>query len=186
MLDAMHDLDGLWDELVPAEQQRIVEVMAGRLDIGLGRCDLHLRKGGIGNLANAVRGTNEITVQEDETIVRLPLRARLRSGRTMVVAAPQPETRPTGSTRTDPLLLACARAFRWQDDLESGRVRSVSSLAEREQVDEAYVRRHLRLALVDPAIRDPHRSREWRWRYGQHQANDRRKRHDRCVGKAAA
>ena len=45
-----------------------------------------------------------------------------------------------------------ARAFRWQEMIESGKVPSVSALAEREEVDEAFIRRQLRLTLHPPRL----------------------------------
>jgi site-specific DNA recombinase len=154
VLEAMRDLDSLWDQLFPAEQERVVELISDRLDVGLDHCDLHLRTGSIGSLASAVRGMPGASIGDGQAILRLPIRARRRCGRTTVVAAPseRESVHETPTQEADPLVTACARAFRWQDDLESGRVRSVSALAEREQVDEAYVRRQLRLTLVDPAI----------------------------------
>jgi site-specific DNA recombinase len=57
------------------------------------------------------------------------------------------------SGRVDrPLLKALARAYRWADDLLSGRAQSVAELAKRERTDIRYVRRVLQLRFLAPPI----------------------------------
>jgi site-specific DNA recombinase len=51
-----------------------------------------------------------------------------------------------------PLLRAVARAHRWSQDLISGRVRSVSEIARREELDRRSVHRLLRLGFLSPRI----------------------------------
>ena len=51
-----------------------------------------------------------------------------------------------------PLLKAVARAYRWSDDLLSGRVQSVAEIARRERVTPRYVRRVLWLGFLAPKI----------------------------------
>jgi DNA invertase Pin-like site-specific DNA recombinase len=59
----------------------------------------------------------------------------------------------TLAARVDlPLLKATARAYRWSDDLVSGRVRSIEQIAKRERLTGRYVRRVMRLAFLAPKI----------------------------------
>ncbi len=51
-----------------------------------------------------------------------------------------------------PLLKATARAYRWSDDLVSGRVRSIGEIAKREHLTGRYVRRVMGLAFLAPWI----------------------------------
>jgi len=51
-----------------------------------------------------------------------------------------------------PLLKATARAYRWSDDLVSGRVRSIGEIAKRERLTGRYVRCVMRLAFLAPKI----------------------------------
>ncbi len=48
--DALVQLDPLWDELFPAEQARIVQLLVERVDIGLGGLDVRLRVDGLTGL----------------------------------------------------------------------------------------------------------------------------------------
>lgn len=49
--DALHRLDPLWDELFPAEQARVVQLLIDRVDVGLEGADIRLRTEGLTTLA---------------------------------------------------------------------------------------------------------------------------------------
>jgi hypothetical protein len=53
--DALHRLDPLWDELFPAEQTRIVQLLVERVDIGTDGADIRLRTEGLTNLVADLR-----------------------------------------------------------------------------------------------------------------------------------
>lgn len=150
VLQAMRSIDEIWDELFPGEQERVVAELVDCLEVGLDHSTLRLRLHSISGLASELRGLAGVTVVDDGSVaqIRLGLAARRRCGRTRMVA-PQPAEN-NAIPEPDALLAAVARAFRWQEQIESGEVASVSALAEREGVDEAYVRRQLRLALQSP------------------------------------
>ena len=48
---ALQNLDPLWDELFPAEQARIVQLLVERIDVGERGFDLRLRVDGLAHLA---------------------------------------------------------------------------------------------------------------------------------------
>jgi hypothetical protein len=52
----------------------------------------------------------------------------------------------------DPLLRSLARAFQWQELIETGRYPTVTALAEAHRVDRSYVRRILTLTTLAPDI----------------------------------
>ncbi len=52
---ALMHFDPLWDELFPAEQARIVQLLVERVDIGMGGLDVHLRIDGLSGLAREMR-----------------------------------------------------------------------------------------------------------------------------------
>jgi site-specific DNA recombinase len=49
--EALHRFDPLWDELFPAEQARIVQLLVERVDVSPDGVDIHLRTEGLANLA---------------------------------------------------------------------------------------------------------------------------------------
>jgi DNA invertase Pin-like site-specific DNA recombinase len=53
--DALQRLDPLWDELFPAEQARIVQLLVERVDVSLDGVDIRLRTEGLTNLAADLR-----------------------------------------------------------------------------------------------------------------------------------
>ena len=85
-------------------------------------------------------------------VVRIPVRFYRRNGRQMVLTrgdnghvAPERET--NGS-----LVSALAKAYRWQEQLESGEYAGLEDLAAANGVDRTYVGRFLRLTSLAPAI----------------------------------
>ena len=48
--DALNQLDPLWDELFPAEQARIVQLLVERVDVYADGVDIQLRTEGLTNL----------------------------------------------------------------------------------------------------------------------------------------
>jgi site-specific DNA recombinase len=53
--DAIERLDPLWDELFPAEQARIVQLLVERIDVGPTGLDIHLRTEGLTTLVGDLR-----------------------------------------------------------------------------------------------------------------------------------
>ena len=57
--DALFQFDELWDELFPAEQARIVQLLVERVDISESGADLTLRTGGLSTLLQSLRPARE-------------------------------------------------------------------------------------------------------------------------------
>ena len=87
--------------------------------------------------------------------VRVPISIKKRGGRKVVLA-------PNGTLVATQKLFcqqvdgamrkAIARAFRWQEMLESGRHLTIKEIANDEAINESYVARVLRLTLIAPDI----------------------------------
>jgi hypothetical protein len=54
--EALNRLDPVWDELFPAEQARILQLLVERVDIGVGALNFRLRLDGLTGLAREMRG----------------------------------------------------------------------------------------------------------------------------------
>ena len=78
--------------------------------------------------------------------VTIPISLRAQSGRRRIV---MPDTVIDG---TEPLALALARAFRWQQYIDEGKFKNIVELAKNIGQDEASVARTLRLRLLSPTI----------------------------------
>ena len=86
-------------------------------------------------------------------VIRVSMKFKKRGGRKeIIVPEGLPGSRPSKSPAQDPLVTALARAFHWQELIDSGRYASVTELAEALDVDRSYVGRIMRLALLAPDI----------------------------------
>jgi len=78
-----------------------------------------------------------------------------RSGRKeIIVPDGLPGTERKKSPTQEPLVTALARAFHWQDLIDTGRYASITELADALGVDRSYVSRIMRLTLLAPDIVD--------------------------------
>ena len=59
--EALQRLDPLWDELFPAEQARIVQLLVERVDVSPDGADIRLRTEGLTNLVTDLRAINPET-----------------------------------------------------------------------------------------------------------------------------
>ena len=57
MREALLQLDPLWDELFPAEQARIVQLLVERVDVGSTASSIRLRADGLSGLVREVAGS---------------------------------------------------------------------------------------------------------------------------------
>lgn len=91
---------------------------------------------------------------EDKTIViRIPMAFKKRGGRKEIVLPEGVDTADSPKPQPQrPLVVALAKAFKWQKMMESGEVKSLEELGKSEDVDRTYVRRILRLAMLAPDI----------------------------------
>lgn len=87
--------------------------------------------------------------------VRVPIAIRKRGGR-KVVLAPDGKMADLLQLRCrkidNVMIKAIARAFRWREMLENGTYSTVKEIAAKEQINESYVSRVLRLTLLAPEI----------------------------------
>jgi hypothetical protein len=84
-------------------------------------------------------------------VVKVPLAIRRRSGRKRIET---PAEAPPPAAAAPPLVVALARAHRWQELLDTGAYGSISALARAVGVDIAYVGRLLQLTLLAPDLVD--------------------------------
>jgi len=90
----------------------------------------------------------------DHVVIRIPMNLKRRSGRKeIIVPDGLPGTERQKRTQ-EPLVTALARAFHWQDLIDTGRYASITDLAEALRVDRSYVSRIMRLTLIAPDIVD--------------------------------
>ena len=90
-------------------------------------------------------------LEDGNALVRIPIEFRYYNGRKRIY---YPELPDEQLKINESLATGIARAYRWQELLDSGEFDSPEALAEALNVNVSYVRRFLRLTLLAPAIVD--------------------------------
>ena len=88
----------------------------------------------------------------DYLTIRIPTTFKRRAGRKEIILPQGYGRAENGVARNRAMVLAIARAHRWQRLFEEGDYRSLSDLARKEGLDVSYLCRSLRLALLAPDI----------------------------------
>lgn len=95
------------------------------------------------------------TIQNNDggVVVNVPLRLKKRSGRRKVIL-PQAfaSDTPICESHQEALVIALARAHRWQKLLDEGKFESISDLAREIGLDVSFAARLMRLTLLSPDI----------------------------------
>ena len=99
--------------------------------------------------------TTKPTVRRDgdAIVIDIPMTLRHRGGRKEIVLPPgiAPAAKSAaGEESPTALAIALARAFRWQEMIESGEVESNSDLARKLKLDHSYIARTIRLTCLAP------------------------------------
>ena len=91
----------------------------------------------------------------DAIVIDVPMALRHRGGRKEIVlppgVAPVAESAAREATPIA-LVIALARAFRWQEMIETGQAKSNSDLARKLKLDHSYIARTIRLASLAPDL----------------------------------
>ena len=98
----------------------------------------------------------KVWVEDGAIVIRIPMAFRKAGGCKEIISPGSPSGLPEGADAAGPpkpqpqrpLVVALAKAFKWQKMMDSGQVKSLEALAKREGVDRSYVGRILRLACL--------------------------------------
>jgi len=111
---------------------------------------LHVPEGG-----SAERGghrNGEPRIVRDRDGILIPMRLRTRSGRKEIIVPRGLDGSPMKTRIDDKIVVALARARRWQELLESGEYASITNLADAVGMDRSYLRRLMTLNTLAPDI----------------------------------
>ena len=97
--------------------------------------------------------TDVMTTSDGRLTISVPIQVKRRSGCKKVLLPNGETAKPKArNTKATPLQLALARGHRWLAMLESGKVKSLKEIAERENIDNSYVSRMVNLTCLAPDI----------------------------------
>lgn len=96
----------------------------------------------------------KITVRRDggKVVVSVPVRFYRRNGRQMILADSIESDSIEAAVPNNALLTALAKAYAWQEQLESGQFEDLEDIAKEQGVDRSYVGRMLQLSSLAPDI----------------------------------
>jgi hypothetical protein len=172
LLEELQVLDHIWDELFPAERERLIRLVVDRLTVNPDGLVLVLRADGLGSLI-AELGTKgatekpttakarkskrsqpraEVDADAGRITLHLPMKFKKKAGRKQVILPGGAGIDSEHSPVQGALAIAMARAHRWLQLLEGGKFTSISELAEAVDMDPSQVRRHLNLTLLSPSM----------------------------------
>ena len=173
LLAEIEVLDRIWNELFPAEQERLLHLVVDKITVNPDGLVLVLKADGISSViaelvpdernsedrkvaaeSSQSRGKRgavpSVDTENGRITLRIPMPLKRRSGRKEIIL-------PNGNAEEaspvqESLATAVARAHRWLQLLEDGRFNSVSELAEAVDLDPSLVRRNLNLTLLRPDL----------------------------------
>ncbi|MBF0186036.1 MAG: hypothetical protein HQM06_16825 [Magnetococcales bacterium] len=93
----------------------------------------------------------EWSQDKKEIIVSIPMELKRRGGRKSIIM-PDGVDLPSVPAKDETLAKLVAKAHLWLRQLESGKVATISELADRENLDNSYVAKVMRLTLLAPDI----------------------------------
>ncbi|NIA06583.1 MAG: hypothetical protein GWP14_02930, partial [Actinobacteria bacterium] len=154
--EALRNIDPVWDELFPFEQERVVKLLVQQVIVSDDGLLLRLRTNGLRSLVAEVQTGSRTPASEASDActhsldIHIPMEFKKRSGRKEIIL-------PEGSDRDEsqspgPLAFALAQAFKWQEMLDTGQVDSLDELARQLNVDRSYIGRILKLTALAPDI----------------------------------
>jgi hypothetical protein len=96
--------------------------------------------------------TGRAALELNTLTIRIPIQLQRRGGRKLIMAPEGVAAPARKPSRDETLVKALVRAHRWRRKIESGQAKSITDLAEREGVTDAYVCRLLPLTCLAPDI----------------------------------
>ncbi len=158
---ALGKLDDLWDDLFPAERERIVRLLLKKVEVHEEGLELSVRKERFHALAlEIIHGDETVTTERwiddrpsEMVVFTVPMRFKKKSGRKAILLPPDSPSPTLHSNAVQkPLAVSLARAHRWRELLDANHFPSIGGLAEEIGVDRAYVGRLLNLTLLSPTL----------------------------------
>ncbi len=95
----------------------------------------------------------DVCQENDAVVVRIPVKFYRRNGRQMVLAQNDASGNQQSSPTPNHTLIAnLVKAYRWQEQLESGEYSTLDEIATANKVDRTHVGRILQLTALSPTI----------------------------------
>jgi hypothetical protein len=156
------NFDELWAELFPTMQARVIELLIKRITIHPDHMVMQLHNNGIYSLMAELDPTLEeqkgkkLPKNSDVDLkITIPIALKRHGGRKYIVSpdGSNVEMQNNAPNYDRTLIKALVHAFDWQEQLDTGKVRTIEELAAQDDTaSDLYIRQVIRLANLAPDI----------------------------------
>ncbi len=156
--DACESIGAIWEELFPAERYHLAHLLIDKIIITREAMQMGLKTHGMASLVKELQAGNpNVCLTPDignHTVTfKFPLIVKHKRGRKVIIA-PEGDIPDTESPVQESLFLALARAHAWCNLIESGKVATVTQLADKLQLNIANVTKILHLVNLAPELQE--------------------------------
>jgi hypothetical protein len=157
--EAFESVSSLWGELFPAERYRLAHLLIEKIIVLKDKLKMEIKSHGMSSLVKELLADESVDIHVQDPSLRIiqidiPVRLKRKSG-SMVIIAPNSENEEDSvSAVQDSLVKNLVKAHAWTEMLETGKVSTVTRLAEKLNLDKSYVWRILRLVNLAPDIQE--------------------------------
>ena len=162
LVETCGSIETVWAELFPVERYRLAHLLFDRIILYADRIMLDVKTLGLKSLMRELKADESVTVsvlddgqQKDVIRLTVPVVIRRRDRRKIIILPGESvDDTDSGGKVNEPGTLAqhLARAHAWMEILESGKVATVTKLAEKLNLDRSYVNKTLKLVNLSPEI----------------------------------
>ncbi len=153
---ALEDFDILWDELFPAEQQRLIRLLIQRVVVHKDRLQVTLHPTGMAGLLHEILPGIPAGAKLDSNApvtFDIPIQFKVRGGRRYIMTPDgrdlvQPKTQKLESN----MIKAIVSGHGFQDMLDRDPDLTIMKLAERKKLDHGYIAKTIRMTQLAPDI----------------------------------
>ncbi len=148
----------IWEELFPTERYHLAHLLIDKIVITRETMQMNIKTHGMASLVRELQAGNPnksliLDIGNHTVTLKVPLIIKHKRGR-KVILAPDSEHPGAESPVQETMFLALARAHSWRNLIESGKIATVTQLADKLQLDIAYVTKILHLVNLAPELQE--------------------------------
>ena len=151
---AFDDLTNVWDVMFPVERYKFINEVVKKITVHIDRVELEYKTDGLEAVITEAEAVNGKTIERlvnGNIKVTIPIRLKYDGCKT-VIQQPEVEQTELDPETMSPLQKAVIQGFQYRDMLESGKVATVSELAQKVKQERAFLFRALSLVNLAPDI----------------------------------
>jgi len=155
---ALKNFDVMWEELFPAEQARIAQLIIHKITVHPNKIIIEFHPPGMASVLHNLMP--DLTFKDDgdpdmhkPMILEVAVDFKKRHRR-KIITTPDGRDLVTGKSKNydNALIKAVVRAHKWRNMLDSGEIASVRALARHEDIPSSYADKIIRLTELAPDI----------------------------------